>query len=164
MSEEECPEYFMDGNIKPQSEVCPEVYQSYVFTCSFLVGVINIAGGLCNMGFLVNFLAHPVISGFTSGAAIIIGLSQLKYIVGFDIEKSQYVYVTIQKLFENIHKTEPIVCLLGVTWICGLSFLSYASKHWENWKFMRPFGPLLFCTAGILLCVFVPELKDDYKV
>jgi len=164
MTEEECPAYFASGNSKGQNELCPDVYQSYVFTCSLMVGLINIIGGLLNMGFLVNFLAHPVISGFTSGAAIIIGLSQVKYIVGYDIEKSQYVYITVEKLFAGIGGLKPVVFVFGVTWISGLSFLGYASKNWSSWKWLRPFGPLLFCGAGILLCVAIPALHDDYHV
>merc|ERR1719499_2603379 len=104
-----------------------------------------------NLGFLVNFLAHPVVSGFTSGAAIIIGLSQVKYIVGYEIKKSQYVYVTIGALFENIGKIKYMVAILGSLWILGLGFISYASKNWPKWKPLRPFGPLIFCTIGIVI-------------
>jgi len=164
MTKDECPAYFEPGEIRGQNELCPDVYNEYVFTCSLLVGLINIFGGLLNLGFLVNFLAHPVISGFTSGAAIIIGLSQVKYIVGYDIEKSQYVYVTLEKLFSNISDLKPVVFILGFTWICGLSFLGYASKNWASWKFLRPFGPLLFCGAGIIIILGIPSLKDDYHV
>jgi len=165
MTEDECPEYF---NNNPQglsqAYLCPDVYTELVFTTSLIVGVINIAGGVMNLGFLVNFLAHPVVSGFTSGAAIIIGLSQIKYIFGFEIEKSQYVYVTIGGILENIGDIKWCVCLLGSMWIIGLGFLSYASKNWENWKFLRPFGPLIFCTVGIILMVAAPVLEDDYHV
>lgn len=164
MTEDECPEYFEPGNIAGQNELCPDVYNSYVFTCSLLVGVINIVGGLLNMGFLVNFLAHPVISGFTSGAAIIIGFSQVKYIVGYDIEKSQYIYVTIAKLFEGIRDIKIIVFVFGCAWIAGLAFLGHATKNWPSWKFLRPFGPLLFCGAGIGICAGFPGLSEDYHV
>jgi len=47
--------------------------------------VFDNGSGICKAGFLVAFLGHPVVSGFTSGAAIIIGLSQTKYIMGYDI-------------------------------------------------------------------------------
>lgn len=79
ITEDNCPEYAnrSDSTLDPY-QVCTRKYQQLVFTCAMMVGVINIAGGILNLGFLVNFLAHPVISGFTSGAAIIIGLSQVK--------------------------------------------------------------------------------------
>jgi len=36
---------------------------------SFLVGIVTLATGIFRLGFVVNFLAHPILSGFTSGAA-----------------------------------------------------------------------------------------------
>lgn len=162
MTEEECPAYYNDNAAgEAQSYLCHDVYLEYVMTTSLLVGIINIAGGVMNLGFLVNFLAHPVVSGFTSGAAIIIGLSQVKYIFGFTIEKSQYVYVSIGAIIEGIDQIKPVVCVLGCLWILGLGFLSHASKNWPKWKFLRPFGPLIFCTAGIVMMLIFPDLKDE---
>jgi len=44
---------------------------------SVLVGLMYIALGGLRLGFLTNFLSHSVISGFTTGAAIVIGVSQV---------------------------------------------------------------------------------------
>ncbi len=60
----------------------PEQYIAMVAVLAFIVGAIQLLLGLLRMGFLVNFLSKPVISGFTSGAAIIIILSQLKHLFG----------------------------------------------------------------------------------
>ena len=59
-----------------------ETYLMMAITLAFLVGVIQFLLGVFRLGFLVNFLSHPVISGFTSAAALIIGLSQLKHLLG----------------------------------------------------------------------------------
>ena len=45
-------------------------------------GLMLLVMGIARLGFLVNFLSHPVISGFTSAAALIIGFSQLKHLLG----------------------------------------------------------------------------------
>jgi hypothetical protein len=45
---------------------------------SVLVGLIYIALGALRLGFLTNFLSHSVISGFTTGAAVVIGVSQVR--------------------------------------------------------------------------------------
>ncbi|MBT8273263.1 MAG: sodium-independent anion transporter, partial [Bacteroidia bacterium] len=58
-----------------------EQYISYAILLALLVGGIQFLLGLFRLGFLVNFLSHPVISGFTSAAAIIIGFSQLKHLL-----------------------------------------------------------------------------------
>ena len=47
---------------------------------SVLVGLIYIALGALRLGFLTNFLSHSVISGFTTGAAVVIGVSQVCFI------------------------------------------------------------------------------------
>jgi SulP family sulfate permease len=49
---------------------------------AFMVGVLQLLFGLFKLGFLINFLSHPVISGFTSAAALIIGFSQIKHLFG----------------------------------------------------------------------------------
>merc|ERR1719464_1512206 len=60
ITEESCPAFGTDACPKADAphECCRADYQSLVFTCSLLVGIINIVGGLMNLGFLVNFLAH----------------------------------------------------------------------------------------------------------
>lgn len=45
---------------------------------SVLVGLMYVALGALRLGFLTNFLSHSVISGFTTGAAIVIGISQVR--------------------------------------------------------------------------------------
>ena len=57
-------------------------YPQYCFMVAFIAGGLQLCVGLLQMGFLINFLSHSVISGFTSGASVIIGLSQLKYFFG----------------------------------------------------------------------------------
>ena len=57
-------------------------YPAYCFMISLVAGSLQLCIGSFRLGFLINFLSHAVISGFTSGAAVIIGLSQLKYFTG----------------------------------------------------------------------------------
>lgn len=55
---------------------------STVLTLTLLVGVIQITLGMLRMGVLVNFISHTVVVGFTAGAAILIGTSQIPYVLG----------------------------------------------------------------------------------
>ena len=59
-----------------------EDYIQAVLFLTLLIGGIQLLLGILKMGFFVNFLSKPVISGFTSAAAILIGLGQLKHILG----------------------------------------------------------------------------------
>lgn len=81
---------------------------------SLFMGGIQLLLGLLRMGFLVNFLSKPVISGFTSGAAIIIGLSQLKHLLGIDITRSNQVHRLIENAIEGIEKTNIYALVIGL--------------------------------------------------
>ncbi|MGI9600862.1 MAG: SulP family inorganic anion transporter, partial [Acidimicrobiales bacterium] len=59
---------------------------------AFMVGVVHIVLGVGRLGFLVNFLSHSVLVGFTAAAAIIIGFSQAKHIFGISTERKDHFY------------------------------------------------------------------------
>ncbi|MGD1946394.1 MAG: SulP family inorganic anion transporter [Croceivirga sp.] len=63
-----------------------ESYISMALFLALLVGTIQLAMGFFRMGFLANFLSRPVVNGFTSAAALVIAVSQLKYLFGLEIE------------------------------------------------------------------------------
>jgi SulP family sulfate permease len=53
-----------------------------VLTLTLLIGVFQLALGTLRLGTLVNFVSHTVVVGFTAGAAVLIGLSQVKNFFG----------------------------------------------------------------------------------
>ena len=53
------------------------VTETVVVQVAFIAGVMYTLVGIFNLGFITNFISHTVISGFMSGAAVIIGLSQV---------------------------------------------------------------------------------------
>jgi len=100
-----------------------ENYIAMAIFLAFLVGAIQFVLGLGRMGFLVNFLSKPVISGFTSAAAIIIMFSQLKHLLGVDIEKSNKFHILIGNAFEKVAETNLYdfgIGILGILIIIGL--------------------------------------------
>ena len=56
----------------------PVRYQRLASTLAFLVGIMQAGMGLLRLEFIARFLPHPVLSGFTSAAAVVIGSSQIK--------------------------------------------------------------------------------------
>lgn len=56
----------------------PISYASYAVTLTLLSGLVQFSIGLFNLGFVVEFISYPVISGFTSAAAITIGIGQVR--------------------------------------------------------------------------------------
>jgi len=61
-------------------------YWTAALTLAFLSGAMLMAMGLLRLGFLANFLSHPVISGFITASALLITASQLKTLMGVDAE------------------------------------------------------------------------------
>ncbi|CAE8594657.1 unnamed protein product [Polarella glacialis] len=147
-----------------QSQVCPDQYVALGCLCALMVGIMQAVGALLRLGFLVSFLGHPVISGFTSGAAIIIGLSQCKYMLGYDIPKSQFVYDTLGGIFSNIQKTSGMTLTLGLLWLAFLIICKKISGKYPRMRLLGPLGPLFSCLVGILLIWLSPELRDEYHV
>eukprot|EP00061_Rhincodon_typus_P014250 g41162.t1 len=50
----------------------------YAVLLAFLCGCFQLAMGILQLGFLVDFISYPVIKGFTSSAAVTIGFGQVK--------------------------------------------------------------------------------------
>ncbi|MCL4143878.1 UNVERIFIED_CONTAM: hypothetical protein GTU68_019170 [Idotea baltica] len=107
-----------------------------------MVGAIQFLFGLLRLGFVVNFLSHPVISGFTSAAAIIIGVSQLKHLLGLDIPRSS-LFNTISAIAEQINFINWTTFAIGISAILIILFF-------KKWNRKIP-SPLIVVVLGVLL-------------
>jgi len=61
-------------------------YAAAALSLAGLSGAILLAMGILRMGFIANFLSHPVISGFITASGILIAVSQLKHVLGIEAE------------------------------------------------------------------------------
>ena len=84
--------------------------------------------GVVRFGFLTNFLSHPVLTGFTSAAALIIGFSQLKHLLGINIPRSNHVHSIILNAAGSIDSTHIETLVLGLASIAILIGL----KRWKK--------------------------------
>ncbi len=99
------------------SIIDPNQYIEMAILLALLMGLIQFSLGLLRMGFIVSFLSKPVISGFTSGAAIIIGLSQMKHLIGVPIPQSNKLHVVIKAFFEaesTIHYPTLVIGIISI--------------------------------------------------
>lgn len=60
----------------------PEETLAAALALTFLSGLFLLLLGLLRLGFMANFLSHPVISAFVTASALIIGLSQMQHVFG----------------------------------------------------------------------------------
>lgn len=149
---------------KPQYETCPEEYVGLACLTAAMVGVMQILASVLKLGFLVTFLGHPVISGFTSGAAIIIALSQLKYVLGYDLPKSQYIYETIYNVIIKIDQTKGMPLLLGCVWLAYLITNKNLALKFKRLKMLGPMGPLISCLVGTVMIWAFPIFTETFHV
>jgi SulP family sulfate permease len=78
-----------------------------------LSGVILLAMGLFRLGFIANFLSHPVIAGFITASGIIIAASQLKHILGIDAEGHNLLELVVS-MGRHMTETNWITALIGM--------------------------------------------------
>ncbi|WP_438972985.1 SulP family inorganic anion transporter [Polaribacter sp.] len=103
-----------------------ESYISIAILLALLVGVIQFLLGIFSLGFIVNFLSKPVITGFTSAVALIIGLNQFRNLFGVDFFQSdqlQYIVVDIWKQFSTFNTHTTVIGLASVVLIIILRMI-----------------------------------------
>ncbi len=121
-----------------------EMFIAYAILLALMVGVLQLVMGVAKLGFLVNFLSHPVISGFTSAAALIIGFSQLKHLLGVDIERSKHVHEILMQAFAHLGDIQPITLAIGAAAVLLLLGL----KKWKP-NFPRALAVVALGTGAV---------------
>jgi len=124
-----------------------ENYIALAIFLAFAVGAIQLLLGLFRMGFLINFLSKPVISGFTSGAVLIIIFSQVKHLLGADVENSSKFHKLVGHVFAKIGETNMYDLGIGITAIVLIVLF-------KKWSKKIP-GILIAVVLGILLVYFL---------
>jgi len=105
-----------------------EEFTSLVIFLGLLVGGVQIGMSVLRMGFLVNLISQPVISGFISAAAIIIIVSQLDSALGIKIPDFDYVYENIGYALSHISETNVITFIVCI----GSIFFINIMKRWKR--------------------------------
>lgn len=121
----------------------PEQYLLYALSLAFLVGLIQFGMGILRLGFVVNFLSHPVISGFTSAAAIIIGLSQIKHLFRINLPNSEHIQEMVVAIAQNIGEIHWLTFGIGLV---GIIIIKYGKKIHKSFP-----APLVAVIVGIAL-------------
>ena len=99
-------------------------YAVAALTLAFLSGAILLVMGVFRLGFLANFLSHPVIAGFITASGILIAASQLKHILGISAEGHSLVQV-LASLARNLGDINVITLMIG---IAATGFLFWVRK------------------------------------
>lgn len=122
---------------------------NYALLLALMVGVIQFLLGLFRLGFLVNFLSHPVISGFTSAAALIIGLSQLKHLLGVDISRTHHINEILIGAANNFSVINWVALAIGIGGVLVIVFTKMYKKSLPGQLFAVLFGILVVSVFGL---------------
>ncbi|GGA08929.1 SulP family inorganic anion transporter [Neptunicoccus cionae] len=89
-------------------------YIAAALTLAFLSGLMLLTLGVFRLGFLANFLSHPVIAGFITASGILIAASQLRHILGIEAKGHTLIEITTS-LWSNLYAANPITIVLGLS-------------------------------------------------
>ncbi len=110
-----------------------------------MVGSLQVLMGVVRLGFVVNLLSRPVITGFTAAAALIIGFSQLGNLLGLSIPQSQYIHTLILAALRRVGEWHLPTLALGA----GGILLMLGLRRWLP----RLPAPLIAVILGTLAVV-----------
>ncbi|CEM04299.1 unnamed protein product [Vitrella brassicaformis CCMP3155] len=102
---------------------------------SVSVGVVMMALRLMKVGLVADFLADPILSGFSTASAFLIGTSQLKHLFGVVYPRTPYTPMTWWYCLTHIGSTNWMALGIGV---CGILILVFFK--WLNGKYFRKFN------------------------
>eukprot|EP00878_Enallax_costatus_P007429 GHUV01007780.1.p1 GENE.GHUV01007780.1~~GHUV01007780.1.p1 ORF type:complete len:422 (+),score=57.02 GHUV01007780.1:303-1568(+) len=139
-------------------------YNHKVIQIAFLVACMYTGVGVLRLGFIVRFLSHSVITGFTSGAAIIIGMSQVRYILGYKVPRVDTLQETIQVLVDARAGFQWKECIMGLSMLMFLLSLRQLSKRAQKVRWIGALGPILACVIGIVAVVAGKLDKKGIKI
>lgn len=111
--------------VAPLAQGDPDRYLALASLLALLVGGLQVAAGAARLGGLVNLLSVPVISGFTSAAALTIAVTQLKDLLGLaDVAGSSTLVDGVRALAPALGSISGESVALGVGAIAGLLLLA----------------------------------------
>jgi SulP family sulfate permease len=99
-------------------------YGQIAVTLALLSGLFLLAMSALRLGFLANFLSHPVIAGFITASALIIGVSQLPSLLGIVTDGGHF-FSAIYTLGVNLTQIHPMTSLIGLGSIAFLMLVRH---------------------------------------
>ncbi|MFZ5905995.1 MAG: SulP family inorganic anion transporter [Nitrospirota bacterium] len=103
------------ASLSPLATAGSESFIAYAILLALIVGAFQFLLGVLRLGLVVNFLSHPVVNGFTNGAAIIIATSQLSKMFGVYVDEAEHHYETIIRVVQAaFHYTHWPTLIMGI--------------------------------------------------
>jgi sulfate permease, SulP family len=131
-------------------------YVTLVILLALMVGVFQFSFGVLRLGFIVRFISPSVLSGYTSAAAIIIALSQLKHLLGINLGNYFQVHLLLKDVGSGIGQLHWTTFFLGIGSIIFLLVVRKLSP--------RTPAALLLIIISIMVVYFLGLNKQGVKI
>jgi len=110
-------------------------YLAFAMATALIAGVMQIAMGAARLGVLTNFLSQPVLSGFTSAAAFLIALSQVKHLLGVKLPQTHHLHELLGALARALPQTRwPTLAISTASVLLLLVFQHLLPRALARWK------------------------------
>ncbi len=100
-------------SLTPLAEPESEEFIQLAALLALLVGIFQLALGVLKLGFVMNFVSHAVVIGFSNAAAIIIASTQVPHLLGIEIEKHEFVFKNFLEIAKNLGDTHLYTAVIG---------------------------------------------------
>ncbi|CAK9174259.1 unnamed protein product [Ilex paraguariensis] len=144
----------------------PVAYRKVVFTVTFFAGTFQAVFGLFRLGFLVDFLSHAAIVGFMGGAAIVIGLQQLKGLLGIShfTTKTDVVSV-VEVVFRSLsHSWYPLNFVIGCSFFIFILISRFIGRRNNKLFWLPAIAPLVSVILSTLIVYLTKADKHGVKI
>ncbi|RUM93244.1 MAG: sodium-independent anion transporter [Thiothrix sp.] len=101
-------------------------YLHLAILLALMVGVIQLLMSVLRMGFVVNFLSQPVLTGFTAAVALIIAISQVRHLLGLQIDSPGGFFSSVKATIEALFQFDSWTTMVGIG---GVVFLLVAKRR-----------------------------------
>ena len=128
------------ATVAPLAAQDPGRYVSLTMTLAMITGVFCIVAGMAGLGFLTNFLARPILTGYLNGIALSIISGQLGRLFGFSLEPAGF-FRLIAAFISSVGRTHVLTLALGVGTFVLLRILKRVAPKVP--------GPLVAVAVGI---------------
>nr|DAD40268.1 TPA_asm: hypothetical protein HUJ06_014591 [Nelumbo nucifera] len=144
----------------------PTAYRNFVITVTFFAGFFQAVFGLFRLGFLVDFLSHAAIVGFMAGAAIVIGLQQLKGLLGIDhfTNKTDVISVMQAVLRSLHHPWSPLNFVLGCSFLIFILAMRFVGRKNRKLFWVPALAPLISVVLSTLIVFVTRADKHGVKI
>ena len=132
-------------------------YWAVAITLAFLSGLLLLTMGLLRLGFLANYLSHPVISGFISASGILIAASQFKTLMGVNAEGHNFVDLSLS-LLSQVGQVHLLTLSIGGLTVAFLFWVRSGLKPLLLRVGMKPRAADLVAKTGPIAAIAVTTL------